>query len=177
MSRRVQILTLVAALFAGPVAVESLAHIAPAVAEELRTGSPPDAGVPDVTVVADHAVVTTETKTVTPLPPVLTDPVDDPAGFAQDVKGAFKTSQWFFLVVLALFGLARALLYASTRWSLPWLKRWAPVLVTASGLLAAVGASLGATGSVEWQPTLGALFAALAIYLRPEAKAAPKAVG
>jgi len=105
----------------------------------------------------------------TPVPaPAVHDPVEDPGGFAQDVKGAFKTSRWFFLVVLSLFGLARTLLWASARWSLSWLKRWSPVLVTASGVLASVCASLSATGSFDWQTSLGALFAAAAVYLRPE---------
>lgn len=121
-----------------------------------------DAGVTPA-VAPDPAPVAASTA-----PAPLPDPTTDPGGYARDVQGAFRGGAWFLLVVLGLFGVARTLLWVATRWSIGWLRRYTPVLVTASGLLAAVGASLGAGGSFDWQASLGALAGALALYLRVE---------
>lgn len=102
----------------------------------------------------------------------LADPVTDTGAFSDDVRGAFKDSRWTFLVVLCLFGLSRVLIWAAGKWSIAWLKRWTPALVTASGVLAALGASLESAGSIDWQATIGAVLAAVALYLRPEPKPA-----
>lgn len=136
----------------------------------LARGEPTiDAG-PEPAVVVDAG--TTPAGAPVEPPATIKDPVQDPGGFARDVQSAFKAGQWFMLAVVGLFGLSRVLLWAAAKWSVDWLKRWAPVLVTASSLLAAVGASLMAGGTVDWQTTLGALLAAIALYLRPEPKPA-----
>lgn len=128
-----------------------------------------DAGPPDPVVVADHAAPTPPPVVAAP---AIKDPVADPGGFAKDVQTTFRAGQWFMLAILGLFGLSRLLLWAAAKWSIAWLKRYAPVLVTASGLLAAVGATVSAGGTFDWQAVAGALFAAAALYLRPEPKRA-----
>lgn len=103
-------------------------------------------------------------------PAAIHDPGTDPGGYAQDIKSAFKTSSYFLLVVLGLLGVSRAALYAATKWNISWLKKYAPILVTAVGVLTATGASLAANGTVDWQANLGAIFGAIALYLQPVKK-------
>jgi hypothetical protein len=107
--------------------------------------------------------------------PVLTDPVDNPGGYARDAVDAFRAGQWAFLVVLLLFGLARLLLFVASKWSIDWLKKATPSLVALSVALASVGASLAAGGAIDWRAMLGALAMVVALYLSPTPQ--PKEAG
>ncbi len=103
MTRPLQILAFLGLLAAGPIAVESLATLGPAVADELR--SPADAGVPAATTatatVVTPAATTTETVTVVP---VVDNPVTDPGAAFDDIRAAKKLG-WPALVIVALTAL------------------------------------------------------------------------
>lgn len=127
--------------------------------------APLDAGAPAVV-----PVVTVPAKAA-PVPPVeAKDPTVDPGGYLRDVRDAYRGGMWFLLVVLAMFGASRAMLWAASRWSLTWLQRFAPILVTVSSMTAAIVASLGASGSVDPRAVMGAVAAAIALYLTPAPK-------
>ncbi len=97
------------------------------------------------------------------------DPISDPSGFLGDVRDSYRSSQWALLVVLALYGIARAGQWAAAKWKLAWLDGWKlKAIVTAVSLLGAVLVSIGDTGKVDAYALAGAVAAAVALYLQPD---------
>jgi hypothetical protein len=97
------------------------------------------------------------------------DPIKDPQGFLGDVHGAYRSSQWALLVVLALYGIARLGQWAAAQWKLAWLAGWKlKAVIVAVSVLGSVLVSLGDTGSVDFTALVGAVAAAIALYLQPD---------
>jgi hypothetical protein len=147
---------ILACMLAGAFAVQAIADVGTAIAA-------------DAPVELDAGPSAKPLETPAPIPPVvaIADPVADPSGYAKDVTSAFRAGQWAFLVVLVLFALARALLWAAAKWSIAWLKKATPSLVAVSVALASIGASLSAGAGVDVRAVLGALAMAVALYLSP----------
>lgn len=104
MTRRFQILTFVAAIIAGPVAVESLSRIAPAVAQSVaQDAGVPAAPAPAVTTTTVDTPAATVTVTETVLPQV-DNPVTNPGAAFDDLRAAKKLG-WPALVIVALTAL------------------------------------------------------------------------
>lgn len=104
MTRTIQILAFLGLIIAGPLAVETLATVGPAVADELRS---PDAGVPPPAAVTTTATVETPTGTATTTVttvPVVDNPITDPGAAFDDIRAAKKIG-WPAAVIVALTAL------------------------------------------------------------------------
>lgn len=100
----------------------------------------------------------------------LPDPTEDPSGFFVEAKRAYQAGSWTLFVALLMFGLARAGVWAATKFPSKWLSGWRlRGLVTASGVLGSVVVSLAAGGEVGAQALIGAIATAVVLYLKPEA--------
>ncbi len=160
MTRRFQILTFVAAIIAGPVAVESLSHIGPAVADVVA----PDAGVapaptPATTTTTTETPAATVTVTETVVPNVVDNPVTDPAAAFDDVRAATKIG-WPAGAIVAL-----AVLFYGLGAAFPSLRKGSTAFLLACGTagLLAAGNTVLAHGS--WASVvMAAVLAGFGVY-------------
>jgi hypothetical protein len=104
--------------------------------------------------------------------PAIADPTTDPGGTAKEIAGAFAAGMYAFGVILVLLAISRLYLWACAKWDLGKWEVAAPYVVTGSGVLAAIAASTAATGGIDWRAVLGAILAAVALYLTPAPKGA-----
>lgn len=103
------------------------------------------------------------------------DPTEDPSGYANAVKDAFGAGK-FFGIILLLWGVGRVLASQKARTLVKALEgKMARAVVTGLiGITGAAAISLGATGAIDWQALIGAVLAAVAVYMTPpEPKPSP----
>lgn len=95
------------------------------------------------------------------------DPTEDPGGYAGAVKDAFAAGGKFFGIVLLLWGVGRVLASEKARSMVKALEgKLARAAVTGMiGVTGAAAVSLGATGKLDWEAILGAIFAAATVYM------------
>lgn len=97
------------------------------------------------------------------------DPIDDVQGFATEARDAFKAGK-LAGVVLLLWGLARVAYRYRDKVALLNTPHRRALIVGATGVLAAASVSLMA-GPFDWEALVGAVLAAVVLYMRPEPKA------
>ena len=95
------------------------------------------------------------------------DPTEDPGGFLAVAKDAFASGRLVF-VVLMLWGLARVLHRFRGSIALFGTTKARALLVGGTAVLAAAAVSLAAAGPFDWTALLGAIGAAIALYMSPE---------
>lgn len=108
------------------------------------------------------------TAPVAAAPDPAPDPTTDPGGFIAAAKGAFSGGGKLFFVVIVLWGLARMAYKFRDKVGLLASQHARAVVVGGTGVLAAAALSLASGGPFDWTALMGALGAAVALYMRPE---------
>jgi len=99
------------------------------------------------------------------------DPTEDPGGFIEAARDAFASGALVGVVFL-LWGLARVLYRLRDTFDFLASGRARAILVGGTAVLAAAAVSLAAAGPFDWTALLGAIGAAIALYMSPEPKPA-----
>lgn len=111
---------------------------------------------------------------VTPRDPApasgVSDPVEDPGGFAGDALSAYRAAQYAFFVVLALFGLSRGLLYVGDKYGVAMLRTYRTYILFVSAVLGGAVLSVATLSTIDLRVVLGAIASAAVLELRGAGK-------